>query len=170
MPLYKEVQQLNDEVMALIEALNNNPTPEERQELCDKLVAVAEARDYMQEQNCEEMCKARQNCIADNDAIDTEIKRLMAKKATNTRAIEFYENELMRAVEMHGGKFNAGTFTVGTRKSTVVVVDETIFNDDRFKVTKTEVKIDKMALKTALKEGEAIKGAELVDKQNIAIK
>ncbi|MBO4726107.1 MAG: siphovirus Gp157 family protein [Clostridia bacterium] len=170
MSLYKEVQQLNDEVMALIEALNNNPTPEETQELSEKLVAVAEARDYMQDQSCEEICKARQNCMADNEAIDAELKRLQARKANNKKAIEFYENELLRAVELRGGKFMAGTFSIGTRKSTVVVVDETIFNDDRFKSEEVTIKIDKMAIKAALKDGEVIAGAELVDKQNIAIK
>ena len=170
MSLYKEVQQLNDEVMALIEALNNNPTPEETQELSEKLVAVAEARDYMQDQNCEEVCKARQNCIADNDAIDAEIKRLQTRKKCNNEAISFYENELLRAVEMCGGKFMAGTFSIGTRKSTQVIVDESIFNDDRFKSEQVTIKIDKMGIKAALKDGEVIAGAQLVDKQNIAIK
>lgn len=170
MSLYKEVQQLNDEVMALIEAISNTQDTTEIQELSEKLVAVAEARDYMQEQNCEMICKARQNCLADNEAIDAEIKRLQTRKTNNKKAIEFYENELLHAVELHGGKFMAGTFSIGTRKSTSVVVDEVMFNDDRFKTEEVVVKIDKMAIKAALKEGEVIAGAELVDKQNIAIK
>lgn len=169
--LYKEVTQLNDEVMELIEKLQNPElTAEEQNILTEKLNAVAVARDYMEEQNCEMLCKAHQNCIADNEAIDMEIKRLMARKKSNNTAIEWYEKCLLEAVQAHDGKFTAGTFVIGTRKSTTVNVDEAIFNDDRFKTIKTEVKIDKMALKAALKDGESIEGAELIEKQNIAIK
>ena len=42
------------------------------------------------------------------------------------------------------------------------------FNDERF--TSYEPKVDKMSLKQALKDGEEIPGATLVERQNIQIK
>lgn len=168
--LYKEVAQLNDEVMAIIQQINSTTDPTEQAELAEKLQLVAEARDDLDNKNSEMLCKARQNCIADNEALKMEIKRLQTKLKYNENAMEYFEGKLLEAVNNHGGKFVAGTFNVGTRKSTAVVVDETVFNDARFETQVVTTKIDKMAIKAALKDGEVIEGAELVENINLSIR
>ena len=63
----------------------------------------------------------------------------------------------------------AGTWTVSTRKSTQVNVIDPTWYDARFFKTETVEKLDKMALKEALKT-EEIKGVELKTNINLVVK
>lgn len=168
--LYKEVQALNDAVMDLIETISQTTDENELAILSNKLNTIAAARDEMQEQRYEMLCKARQSCLAEIEALEAEVKRLTKRITTNKNAIDFYENQLLEGVKEKGGKFNAGTFIVGTRKSTSVIVDEELFHDERFQTYQEIRKIDKMGIKAALKNGEQINGAELLEKESISIR
>lgn len=66
--------------------------------------------------------------------------------------------------------FESARAKITFRKSTSVnITDESKVTDD-FKKVETVVKIDKRAIADALKQGEIIDGAELVENQNIQIK
>lgn len=71
------------------------------------------------------------------------------------------------------GKLNgvsAGTFTVGTRKSTAVnIIDESAI-PARYAREVVTVKIDKTAIKDAIKNGEEVPGALLVERRLLTIK
>lgn len=168
--LYKEIQSLNDAVMEIIDQISQTTDETELAILSTKLNTIAAARDEMKEQRYEMLCKARQSCLAEIEALEAEIKRLSKRVTINKNAIDFYENQLMDGIKENGGKFNAGTFIVGTRKSTSVVVDEDVFCDERFQIYQEIRKIDKMGVKAALKNGEHINGAELLEKESISIR
>lgn len=76
-----------------------------------------------------------------------------------------YLSEILRATP-----FESARAKITFRKSTSVnITDESKVTDD-FKKVETVVKIDKRAIADALKQGEIIDGAELVENQNIQIK
>ncbi|MGV7234628.1 MAG: siphovirus Gp157 family protein [Nitrosomonadaceae bacterium] len=110
--------------------------------------------------------------IGDREAfigrIDAEIKRLQQMKKTNTNLINRLKDSLSVAVSMFG-EFTVGLKKVGTRKSTVVEVLDELDVPKEYKTTTITEKIDKKALKEALKLGK-VKGARLVENQNLAIK
>lgn len=69
---------------------------------------------------------------------------------------------------LNGDKFKSDRVNISYRKSEVVELAHD-FNDPRFLVPQ-EPKIDKAGVKKALKDGEDIKGAMLIERQNIQIK
>lgn len=67
-------------------------------------------------------------------------------------------------------KVSAGTFTVGTRKSTAVnIIDESAI-PARYASEVVTVKIDKTAIKDAIKNGEEVPGAQLAERRLLTIK
>ena len=69
---------------------------------------------------------------------------------------------------LHGDKFKSDRVNISYRKSESVEIANG-FNDERFMIEQ-EPKIDKVAIKKALKDGEEIPGVMLIEKQNIQIK
>jgi tRNA(Ile)-lysidine synthase TilS/MesJ len=99
-----------------------------------------------------------------------EAKRMKEKADREEKSLQRLEDYMMSMLKRSGEKkLSAGTFTVGTRTSTSVYVAPD-FNDERFIRTTTTSIPDKVALKEALKNGEAIDGASLVEKENLSIK
>lgn len=97
------------------------------------------------------------------EAIDTEIKRLQArKKAIQAQEdrVKSYLRDNMEAAEI--SKIECPLFTILCKKpqQRVVVDDESALPDD-FVSVKTVVSPDKKALLKALKEGGEVKGAHL---------
>lgn len=70
---------------------------------------------------------------------------------------------------LNGENFKTGKCAVGFRKSTTVEIDESLI-DKKYMVEKVTYVPDKAAIKKALKSGEEVSGAKLVEKQNVQIK
>lgn len=70
---------------------------------------------------------------------------------------------------LSGKKVKADRFSISYRKSQSVAITDSDSVPDDYKI-KQEPKIDKVAIKKAIKDGAEIAGAKLVDKQNIVIK
>lgn len=70
---------------------------------------------------------------------------------------------------LSGEKVKADRFSISYRKSQSVAITDSDSVPDDYKI-KQEPKIDKVAIKKAIKDGAEIAGAKLVDKQNIVIK
>ena len=105
---------------------------------------------------------------SDINAIDAEIKRLQELKkpieSTNKRLKEAISN----AMQMYGlEKVDSALCKLSFRKSSSVEVDETKLNQKYFKYTATP---DKTLIKEAIKAGEVVDGAEIVEKQNLQVK
>ena len=118
----------------------------------------------------ETLCKVRANKIAMIDACKAEVERLSAKVKSETRKLDGLESYMFLLLKKSGeAKVNAGTFTVGSRKSTVVYTAPD-FNIEEFMRVKTTVEPDKTAIKDALKEGRTIDGASLIEKENLSVR
>ena len=67
-------------------------------------------------------------------------------------------------------KLQAGTFKIGTRKSqSLEVLDESLV-PEKFKNEVVTIKVDKNAIKDAIKAGEEVDGVKLNDNTNLTIK
>lgn len=137
----------------------------------EQLDALNEIKAELKENYVEELCKLYSDNQAMESALANEIAKLQEKKAAyasrNAQIKKYLEVELQASGEK---KLQAGIFTVSNLKSTSCVIYEELFDDPRFQ-TITEVrKIDKMAVKAALKAGETIKGAALEERNNIQVK
>ncbi|ELQ0171773.1 siphovirus Gp157 family protein [Clostridium perfringens] len=119
----------------------------------------------------ENTCKVIKEIEADSIGIDEEIKRLSALKKQRENAVkklkEYVEFEMNR---IGLTKVEGKLFKISFRKSKVVkVLDETKIPKEFIKVKTTE-SISKTDLGKALKSGEIIEGAELVENKTLQIK
>lgn len=104
-----------------------------------------------------------------NGLIDAEIKRLQAMKKKNNNLVDRLKSNLLGAVELFG-EYTVGTVTFGTRKtSRLEITDEDAIKKE-FKISKVTTSIDKAAIKKAIKDGEEVKGAKLINGFNLNIK
>lgn len=111
------------------------------------------------------------NIQSDSDAIDAEIKRLKAMKDTKDRAVNRLKEALREAMMVSGiDKIESPLFKLSLRRSEAVEVDvvEALPND--FVNRKVVVTADKVSIKEAIKRGENITGARIVENFNLQIK
>jgi phage terminase small subunit len=107
----------------------------------------------------------------DVTAIKEEIKRLQAIETAKSNAAQRMKQSISNAMEIYGiDKVTSPTLNLSFRRSESVEVDlvEALSND--FKIIKTTVTADKVAIKQAIKQGENITGARIVEKFNLQIK
>jgi len=107
----------------------------------------------------------------DVTAINEEIKRIQAIKTAKSNAIDRMKEAVSNAMQVYGiDKVTSPTLNLSFRRSESVEVDlvEALSND--FKIIKTTVIADKVAIKQAIKQGENITGARIVEKFNLQIK
>ncbi|CAJ1611070.1 siphovirus Gp157 family protein [Clostridium perfringens] len=119
----------------------------------------------------ENTCKVIKEIEADSIGIDEEIKRLSALKKQKENTVKKLKEYV--EFEMNGiglTKVEGKLFKVSFRKSKVVkVLDETKIPKEFIKIKTTET-ISKTDLGKALKNGEIIEGAELVENKSLQIK
>ena len=119
----------------------------------------------------ENTCKVIKEIEGDSIGIDEEIKRLSALKKQKENAVKKLKEYV--EFEMNGiglNKVEGKLFKISFRKSKVVkVLDETKIPKEFIKVKTTE-SISKTDLGKALKNGEIIEGAELVENKTLQIK
>ena len=162
MKLYEEVELIEN-------AINDVLYSEEEydQSVLDNLI---QAKIDTITNGMETLCKIRARKEANIAVLKEEAKRMKDKADREEKSLERLEDYMLSMLKRSGEKkLSAGTFTVGTRTSTSVYVAPD-FNDERFIRTTTTTAPDKVALKEALKAGETINGANLVEKENLAIK
>jgi len=102
-----------------------------------------------------------QNIKAEEQAL---AERRKSKESTAERLKQYLSNVL------EAMPFESPRVKITFRKSTAVNITDESKLADAFKKTETVVKIDKKAIGDALKLGEIVDGAELVENQNIQIK
>lgn len=119
----------------------------------------------------ENTCKVIKEIEADSIGIDEEIKRLSALKKQKENSVKKLKEYV--EFEMNGiglTKVEGKLFKISFRKSKVVkVLDETKIPKEFIKIKTTET-ISKTDLGKALKSGEIIEGAELVENKTLQIK
>lgn len=111
------------------------------------------------------------NYQAESDAIDQEIKRLKAMKDSREKKIEWLKESVKKAMLVSGiEKVESPLFKLAVRRSEAVEVDLVEALPNAFQNVKNVVTADKVAIKEAIKRGENITGARLVENFNLQIK
>ena len=132
---------------------------------------LAEYRAEILGADLEKLCKVRVNLMAKADALKAEKDRIATRQKVAEKEVERINNTILFALKNTGkDKVTAGTFTVSTRKSSQLIVNEDEFNDDRFIEKVVTQKIDKMAVKQAIKQGEIIDGCQIIVVENLQVK
>ena len=107
------------------------------------------------------------NAAADAKAYEEQEKKFAARKRSAKATVEWARETLAR--ELAGQKMKEPEFSISYRKSEAVEVADEAAVPDEFRIPQPD-KIDKTALKAALKNGAVIAGAQIVERQNIQIK
>lgn len=111
------------------------------------------------------------NIQCDSDAIDAEIRRLKAMKETKDRSINRLKEALRYAMLVSGiDKIESSLFKISLRRSEAVEVDVVEALPNAFVNVKNVVTADKLAIKEAIKRGENVIGARIVENFSLQIK
>jgi hypothetical protein len=105
------------------------------------------------------------------EAIDNQIKRLKELKEKKERSINRTKYFLKNAMVSNGiNKIESHLFTLSLRRSESVEVDIVESLPSQFINIKNVVTADKVAIKEAIKRGENITGARIIENFNLQIK
>ena len=107
------------------------------------------------------------NAAADAKAYEEQEKKFAARKKAAKATVAWAKETLAR--ELAGQKMKEAEFSISYRKSEAVEVADEAAVPDEFRIPQPD-KIDRAALKAALKNGAVIAGAQIVERQNIQIK
>lgn len=162
MNLFKIAQEELD-LLNEIEELEGELTPELEERLkINEANMAKKMEDYCKAIRYYEMTVA--NAKSEKERLDKLIKR-------SERSQQWLKDAILNVMNATDKpKVSAGTFTVGTRKSTAVnIIDESAI-PARYANEVVTVKIDKTAIKDAIKNGEEVPGAQLVERKSLTIK
>ena len=111
------------------------------------------------------------NFQAESDAIDQEIKRLKAMKESRDKKVEWLKESVKKAMLVSGiEKVESPLFKLSVRRSEAVEVDVVEALPSAFQNVKNVVTADKVAIKEAIKRGEFVMGARIIENFNLQIK
>lgn len=111
------------------------------------------------------------NYQAESDAIEQEIKRLKAMKESRDKKVEWLKESVKKAMLISGiEKVESPLFKISVRRSEAVEVDVVEALPNAFQNVKNIITADKVAIKEAIKKGENVLGARLVENFNLQIK
>lgn len=108
------------------------------------------------------------NLNAESEAIKEEIKALSERKERKEKKLEQLKEFLSNILENQ--KFETARVAISYRKSASLNILDEAKIDKQFIKEVITTSIDKMAIKEAIKAGQVVEGAEIVEKQNIQIK
>jgi hypothetical protein len=107
----------------------------------------------------------------DVTAINEEIKRLTAIKTAKVNAMERMKQAVTNAMLINRiEKVSSPTLNLSLRRSESIEVDSLDQLPEYFKTVKTTVTADKTRIKKAIKDGQAMEGARIVENFNLQIK
>jgi len=143
----------------------------ETEELTPELEAALIINQDQLQNKAGNYAKVITNIQSDSDAIDAEIKRLKAMKETKDRALNRLKEALREAMLVSGiDKIESSLFKLSLRRSEAVEVDVVDALPSEFINIKNVITPDKVAIKEAIKRGENVIGARIIENFNIQIK
>jgi hypothetical protein len=111
------------------------------------------------------------NYQANADAADAEIKRLKQYKEQNEKVVDRLKNALSESMLISGTeKLESDFWRFSVRRSEAVEVDLLEALPANYVTEKTTKSADKVAIKEAIKRGENITGARIVENFSLQIK
>ena len=142
----------------------DSETGEVRQEDLDKLSKLQ----VQKEEKLENIGCYIKNLDAEAKAIEEEVKALNKRKETLKKKSERLKNYVSSI--LNGEKFESTKVVFSFRKSDEVsILDESLIPEEYMRI-KTNIEPNKDAIKKALKAGKEVRGAFLVDKNNMSVK
>ena len=156
---------LTQEQNALLEMMSETEDEDVLKALFDHIQGKTEDK-------LEAMAHIRTELLADEDKLTAEILRLQAKRKTIANNISRLQNQITWFLgEMQISKIKTPlyNFSVSKTSGSLKITDESKI-PERFKSEKMVLEVKKDELKEALKNGEAIDGAELVVSDSLRIK
>jgi esterase/lipase len=143
----------------------------ETEELTPELEAMLVINQEKMEVKVNNYAKVIANIQSDSDAIDQEIKRLKAMKDNKDRAITRLKDAVRQAMLVSAiDKIESPLFKLSLRRSEAVEVDIVEALPSQFVNIKNVVTADKVAIKEAIKRGENITGARIIENFSLQIK
>ena len=143
----------------------------ETEELTPELEAALIINQEQLQTKAGNYAKVISNIQSDADAIETEIKRLKAMKDSKERAITRLKEAVREAMLVSNiDKIESPLFKLSLRRSESVEVDLVEALPSDFRNVKNVVTADKVAIKEAIKRGENIIGARIVENFSLQIK
>ena len=143
----------------------------EIEELTPELEAMLVINQEQLQNKAGNYAKVIVNIQSDSDAIDQEIKRLKAMKESKDRAVTRLKDALKEAMLISAiEKIDSPLFKLSLRRSESVEVDIVEALPSEFINIKNVVSADKVAIKEAIKRGQNITGARLIENFNLQIK
>jgi hypothetical protein len=110
----------------------------------------------------------------DVDAISEEIKRLQALKKAKENVVQKLKDTVVNAMQIYGiEKVETPTLKLSIRRSEAVIIDDsfTKVNPEGYYMTeKITYTPDKTMIKEAIKRGQNIEGARIIETYNLQIK
>lgn len=105
----------------------------------------------------------------EKEVLDKEIRRLQAKKKATVNKIDRLKVMMLNAIKTSGEKsIKTDFYTFSTRKSEAVkVIDEDLIARNFLKI---KYEADKTKIKKAIKEGESVEGATIVENESLTIR
>ena len=119
------------------------------------------------ENKLEAIALVYKNAIAESKMVSDEMKSLKARKEKCDNLANKMKEMLHN--ELKGEKFMTSKVDVSFKKSMITEVIDLAGIPEQYIKTKIERTADKTAIKNAIKSGEKIKGARLIEKNNIQI-
>lgn len=118
----------------------------------------------------ESYCQIIKQLQSDVDMFKGEIDRLTARKRTAENGVERMKSALLAFMIQSGqDKIKAGSFSVSTATTQAVqITDEKALPAEY--LIEQPAKVDKVAIKAALKDGATVAGAELINNTGVRIR
>lgn len=130
----------------------------------DELDALQLARD----EKIENIALWIKDLTAEAAMIKQEAQNLTKRQKTAEKKAESLKHYLTE--NLAGEKFKSPRVAISYRKSKSVLIKEPGSIPDEYVVTSVEQKANKVLIRKALEAGEAVRGCELVETQNLQIK
>ena len=147
---------------------------EETGELIEDISGKLEALQIAEQEKLENIALFVKNLCADTEAIKAEEKALAERRRPKENKAERLKNYLSDyLMNTNRNKLETPRVRLSFRKSEIVDIDETFrawaMENDRY-LRHKDPDIDKTELKKALKAGDKVPGAALLERQNLQIK
>jgi len=143
----------------------------ETEELTPELEAMLVINQEQLQTKAGNYAKVIANIQSDSDAIDNEIKRLKEMKESKDRAITRLKDAVKNAMLTSAiDKIESPLFKLSLRRSESVEVNVVEALPENYITRKVVLTADKLSIKDAIKRGETINGARILENFNLQIK
>lgn len=134
------------------------------------LPVVSEAKELVESKAVSIGCVVKQLSTY-KAQIDEEVKRLTAMSKTLGNRIDYLTEATSEVLQACGiERIDGVQAVISFRRSEQTIIDDESELPDEYTTTKITVTPDKTKIKNAIKAGQAVPGARLIEKRNIQIK